>query len=43
MLLSAGLDNRIFLWNLNKATEPLSVFEISEPVTAVCFFPDVPF
>ncbi len=42
MLISGGLDCRIFLWNLNRAKDPLCVFEISEPVTSVSFLPDVP-
>ena len=42
-LLSAGLDNKIILWNLNKPSVPLQIFEISEPITAVCFMPDVEF
>ena len=40
-LLSAGLDSSIYMWNLNKASEPEDTYEISFPVTSVCFLPDV--
>jgi hypothetical protein len=31
------------LWNLNIAADPAEIFEIPQPVTGVCFMPDVKF
>jgi len=39
--LSAGLDGKVILWNLNKQAEPVHIFESSDPITSVCFMPDV--
>ena len=41
LLLSAGLDKKIILWNLNHGTKPFAIYSVPEPVTSVCFIPNV--